>query len=286
MNEIEKQFIEKVELYTVDYDNRIDLRRKPIYLLGCNKDRQDGLLVYFPVDQLEGDRYIRKASLYLYIYSVTYRRQQIPTLIPYIVTNNWGHKDSLWLQIDEKPIDSERKIYHKGLYTMDITNMMRQWHHGKTNDGLLLRFKDHALNTFIKVRGYMSGQQYNSKVSIEYGEPEEHKERILPLPKNEGIEEKEEKQFETATLSKAYYILENKQTTFFVKNTGSHELRCKIQISPDGESFFDEKQEFHISKEEIMAIKPTLFAKYARIQVEVCNESQEANACQIWYLAK
>lgn len=285
MSEVEKQFIEKVELYTVDYDNRIDLRRKPIYLLGCNKERQDGLLVYFSVDQLE-DRYIRKASLYLYIYSVTYRRQQLPTLIPYIITNNWGNKESLWLQIDDDTVDLERKIYHKGLYTMDITHMVRKWHQGCSNNGLLLRFKDHAQNTFIKVRGYMSGQQYNSKVSVEYGDPEEEQERILPKPKNQGIEEKEEKQFETTVLSKAYYIMENKQTTFFVKNKSSHQLRCQIQISPDGENYFNEAQLVYLDAEDIVALKPTLLAKYARIQVEVCNDTQGLNTCQIWYLAK
>ncbi len=72
--------------------------------------------------------------------------------------------------------------------------------------------------------------------------------------------------------------------TWFVKNKGGNILNFKLQISPDGLNFIDDKQKVILQAGEMQAITPYMFAKFMRVCIspQVQGEFVQAQVlCQM-----
>lgn len=81
--------------------------------------------------------------------------------------------------------------------------------------------------------------------------------------------------------TKAMDISQARTVTFLIKNCGCTAIGAKLQISPDGQDWMDDRQGVAVSPEGLAAITPYLFARYIRLNIS--SADPKGGKAKVWY---
>lgn len=155
--------------------------------IGCTSKRVTRSLLKFVLPNLKtGDNIIR-ATAYLLPHSNNIFNELRPIGV-YEVNTDWNENNASWNSMSDKYIDDIETYFYstspdivgndKNYTEIDLTNLVKSWYSGKTNNGVMLKLLD---ETFIDKDFNYSFYSKNYDALIHEGETEENLEAKRPI---------------------------------------------------------------------------------------------------------
>jgi len=242
-------------------------------------------LVHFDLDVLPED--IEIESAYINLFTKNKRREGGATLItPYLISSNWHENEVNWNNqpnLDTSVKGNTVEVNGDGWCKWDITKVVDVWIRKNTdNFGILFKTAEKecsGIRRFFPVNN-LNTKEFNPFINIQY----RHKDEVSQNSRRTVSLFEQHKTSDSLKYSKWFDSSDLSTYSFFIENVGERPAEVFIQLSPDRNTIYNEKNIFTIQTNSSKVILPLEYSFFCRLAFK--SSFHESNTIlKMWFQA-